>query len=511
MTLPSDTPQEVLTSPGPFEGPEKLLEVWFAPSFDQLPSTSSITPPQEYRSAANTQDGDISTSTSNGTAELKGLRKIPKYVWEEMLDIVKCKVLSVVEGDEIDAYLLSESSLFVAPHLVILKTCGTTLNLLGLYRIIEIAKEWCGFTNVWRCFYSRKSFFFPERQQGPHRDWSDEVRFLDTVFGTAGAAYTVGPMNRDHWLLYLTSPNTVPNLSSSSTYSSPSSSLILPSPTKSISTSNLDGNTSIDVNVKVNAPPFQPAKYQDTTLEILMTHLAPCAREQFFNDDTNGTLKSGLELGQEISSTLGIDKLFPKDETVLDSFGFDPCGYSANAVIGSGMPESISKKNGKGGGYFTIHVTPEEGWSYASFECNVPLPTCSPSPSSSSSSSSYPTSQNEDPTKRPELQELIKKVVNIFQPSRLSITLFVSTPASSSTLDPQKQDENHNSTVGDTETEQRAWQSFGTNLLGKDFQRKDRIGYEFDGYDLVFACFEKKGWKEPSSSGVRIGAPNGDV
>jgi hypothetical protein len=34
-----------------------------------------------------------------------------------------------------------------------------------------------------RCFYSRKSFFFPERQQGPHRDWTDEVRFLDNVFG----------------------------------------------------------------------------------------------------------------------------------------------------------------------------------------------------------------------------------------------------------------------------------------------------------------------------------------
>lgn len=44
----------------------------------------------------------------------------------------------------------SESSLFVAPHLLILKTCGTTLNLLGLYRIIEIAREYCGLTTVWR-------------------------------------------------------------------------------------------------------------------------------------------------------------------------------------------------------------------------------------------------------------------------------------------------------------------------------------------------------------------------
>lgn len=80
----------------------------------------------------------------------------------------------------------SESSLFVAPHCIILKTCGTTLNLLGLYRIIEIARQYCGFTNVWRCFYSRKSFFFPERQSGPHKDWRDEVSFLDSVFGESG-------------------------------------------------------------------------------------------------------------------------------------------------------------------------------------------------------------------------------------------------------------------------------------------------------------------------------------
>ena len=143
------------TSPGPFEGPEKLLEVWFAPSPDRLPEAGPSTP--------------LTRRPRGGEDEhqsWRGLRKVPREVWEEMLDIVKCKVLSVVEGEELDAYLLrwvpcwarhqscgltiSESSLFVAPHLVILKTCGTTLNLLGLYRIIEIARQYCGFHNVWR-------------------------------------------------------------------------------------------------------------------------------------------------------------------------------------------------------------------------------------------------------------------------------------------------------------------------------------------------------------------------
>jgi len=66
----------------PFEGPEKLLEIWFAPSAADLP--------------------DASTAEGNR----HGLRKVDRRVWEEMLDIVKCKVLSVVQGKEIDAYLL---------------------------------------------------------------------------------------------------------------------------------------------------------------------------------------------------------------------------------------------------------------------------------------------------------------------------------------------------------------------------------------------------------------------
>ena len=86
----------------------------------------------------------------------------------------------------------SESSLFIADHLIILKTCGTTINLLGLTRIIEIAREYCGFDHVHRCFYSRKSFFFPERQVGPHRGWKEEVDFLDGVFSESVDAWEVG-------------------------------------------------------------------------------------------------------------------------------------------------------------------------------------------------------------------------------------------------------------------------------------------------------------------------------
>jgi len=65
----------------PFEGPEKLLEIWFAPSAEEVPSLNNL-------------DGKL------------GLRSVPRRIWEDVLQIVMCKVLSVIEGAEMDAYLL---------------------------------------------------------------------------------------------------------------------------------------------------------------------------------------------------------------------------------------------------------------------------------------------------------------------------------------------------------------------------------------------------------------------
>ena len=74
-------PAEVV-APGPFEGPEKLLEIWFAAC------------PQDI------EGYDPSTQRN------LGLRSVPLDIWKDMLDIVKCQILSVVNGKEIDAYLL---------------------------------------------------------------------------------------------------------------------------------------------------------------------------------------------------------------------------------------------------------------------------------------------------------------------------------------------------------------------------------------------------------------------
>ena len=94
ITVP-DPELELSSEAGPFEGPEKLLEVWFAPSLDALPDV----PESSVR-------GRLRTRPEGIQRHWRGLRRVPREVWEEMLGIVKCKVLSVIEGEELDAYLL---------------------------------------------------------------------------------------------------------------------------------------------------------------------------------------------------------------------------------------------------------------------------------------------------------------------------------------------------------------------------------------------------------------------
>ncbi|KAH0057753.1 hypothetical protein KCU72_g3380, partial [Aureobasidium melanogenum] len=72
-----------LDSTNAFEGPEKLLEVWFSPSATSLPEG----------------------------AKPYGLKAVSSDTWKEMLDLVNCKVLSVIGHGHMDAYLLSESSM----------------------------------------------------------------------------------------------------------------------------------------------------------------------------------------------------------------------------------------------------------------------------------------------------------------------------------------------------------------------------------------------------------------
>ncbi|CAI2169774.1 17930_t:CDS:10 [Funneliformis geosporum] len=330
-----------------FEGPEKLLEIWFGPSPDTIPN--SLFP----------NDND------DKPPPLKtGLRLVERVIWNKFLELVKCEVLNVINNDYMDAYLLSESSMFIYPHKIILKTCGTTTLLVALPRLLEIASEYCHLHKVWRVFYSRKSFMFPERQSHPHKNWNEEVKFLDQLFEN-GAAYTVGKINGDHWFLWLASS---------------------PDEFLSHNSSRLKEPSHIDTfsypldEIDQKKPPII-IDLEDQTIEILMTELSTTTLSKFYHNPLEG--ESGTEGGVRIDQKTGLCNLYP--EAQLDSYLFKPCGYSANGLVGDS--------------YFNVHVTPEPICSYASFETNIPVNSGS-------------------------IMDIIRQVIAIFEPGKFSVTVF---------------------------------------------------------------------------------------
>ncbi|XP_058112365.1 S-adenosylmethionine decarboxylase proenzyme-like [Magnolia sinica] len=80
------------------------------------------------------------------------------------------------------------------------------------------------------------------------------------------------------------------------------------------------------------------------TLEMCMTGLDPKRASVFYKTHTGSAAK--------MTDISGIRKILPG--SAISEFEFDPCGYSMNGIEG----DAIS----------TIHVTPEDGFSYASFE-----------------------------------------------------------------------------------------------------------------------------------------------
>lgn len=470
-----------LDSSNAFEGPEKLLEVWFAPSPTALPPG----------------------------AQPDGLKGVSSEDWVGMLDMVNCKILSVLKSDAVDAYLLSESSMFVFPHKLILKTCGTTTLLLGLQRMLHIAALHAGFpfhnadkadevraaATPYRVFYSRKNFLFPDKQRGPHRSWKQEVKYLDDMF-EGGSAYMVGKMNGDHWYLYITSPNQA----------------LTPPRTPEAGANGHQPKIPAGINST-----GAPSESSDETLEILMTDLDPENAKQFYLaeassiassklaaeakdardkaqdslgaldevdvfdnegdavpgdeklDATEALTTEGHALGTVVSESCGLSDVYPTKvypDARVDAYLFGPCGFSANGVVPP-PPQENEEEKPKSGHYWTVHVTPEPECSFASFETNVP-----------------------GGQKGRTTAEIIENVVNIFRPGRFSVTLF---EAKGQSANPYG--------MGDEDS--------GKGLSSKrlvdpvkGYRRIDRIVHDFEDYDLVFRFYEREGWAGDKSARV---------
>ena len=228
----------------------------------------------------------------------QGLRALSRDQIDEILKPAECTIVDSLSNDDVDSYVLSESSLFIYAYKLIIKTCGTTKLLLSIPAILKLADGLNIAVKSVR--YTRGSFIFPGAQSFPHRSFSEEVAVLDSYFGKLGSgsqAYMMGNADKSQiWHIY-------------------------------------------SASAKLEASP--EAVYG---LEMCMTGLDKEKASVFFKTDKSSAAS--------MTKNSGIRKILPKSD--ICDFEFEPCGYSMNGIEGSAIS--------------TIHVTPEDGFSYASFE-----------------------------------------------------------------------------------------------------------------------------------------------
>jgi S-adenosylmethionine decarboxylase len=121
------------------------------------------------------------------------LRHLGDLFWQTVLAKAGASILSKISNDYCDAYVLSESSLFVWQDRILLITCGNTSLIDTALQIVESVGadhlKWFG--------YQRKSEFHAHLQTSR---FEDDIRRLQQC--VSGQAYRIGHLDSHHHYLY---------------------------------------------------------------------------------------------------------------------------------------------------------------------------------------------------------------------------------------------------------------------------------------------------------------------
>lgn len=208
--------------------------------------------------------------------------------------------------------------------------------LIDLARKVGLEIDWVG--------YSRKNFNFPGDQAFPHQSFHQELDYLYSHRSLCerldGNGYTLGPVTGDHWFVFVADQ---------------------------MRSNGLEEDT-------------------DRVLNIMMFDIDESVAKLFQYDQYERNVEGETKeeeterISREQTVVSGINSLCPG--ALIDPRAFEPCGYSMNAILFRS--------------YSTIHITPESGSSYASFETNQKV-------------GSY--------------KSLISNVIRTFKPKRFVLTL----------------------------------------------------------------------------------------
>lgn len=123
----------------------------------------------------------------------KKLRSFSDSFFTTLMKKARTQCINQFENSQCRAYLLSESSLFVWDHRLILITCGkTTLVDAFLYLLKQIKLK-----DIEACFFQRKNEFFPSNQKTSFEKDIQRIRKkID------GHAYRFGELDEHHFFLF---------------------------------------------------------------------------------------------------------------------------------------------------------------------------------------------------------------------------------------------------------------------------------------------------------------------
>jgi len=99
------------------------------------------------------------------------LRALPDSFWASVVSAAGAKILSKIENEELTAFLLSESSLFVWNDCLLMITCGTTT----LVDTVKALTQRLPVEAMGAFFFERKNEYFPHRQKS---DFYDDISIL---------------------------------------------------------------------------------------------------------------------------------------------------------------------------------------------------------------------------------------------------------------------------------------------------------------------------------------------
>lgn len=274
-----------------------------------------------------------------GAASLRG---VPRAAWDEVVRLSETQILNHKRTDKFDSFLLSESSLIVYPAKFIIKTCGKTVPIRSISKMLEFARG-VGLQPEWLC-YSRKNFLAPSEQPWEHQSKEAEIALCRQACQGTGDAFVLGQLTGDHWLIY-------------------------------------------DANFMMADCTYRG----DFQVDLMMHGLPKDVRNVFHISESEGS----AEAAQAMTKRSGLADLVESINGEVDDYCFSPCGYSCNIHAGET--------------YAMVHVTPQEECSYASFETNF-----------GSTRFGVPSSDV-----GLHLNALVGKVLDVFQPERLTLTLFI--------------------------------------------------------------------------------------